>query len=86
MKFGTAVAIYFLIWWTVLFCILPIGVRTQTDEGSIVAGSEPGAPTRPMLKKKAILTTILASVIFLAFFGLRAAGVTVEGFVKAMPF
>ncbi|MDR3495520.1 MAG: DUF1467 family protein [Ancalomicrobiaceae bacterium] len=86
MRFGTGVAVYFLIWWTVLFCILPIGVRTQSDEGSVVHGSEPGAPTRPMLRKKAIMTTLVASVIFLALWSLRAAGVTLEGFLRAMPF
>ena len=86
MRLGTAIAIYFLIWWTVLFCVLPIGVKSQVDDGSIVSGTEPGAPIRPMLRKKAILTTLIASVIFLAFWGLKASGVTVEGFVRAMPF
>lgn len=86
MRFGTGLAIYFLIWWTVLFCVLPIGVKSQADDGSVVTGSEPGAPIRPMLRTKAILTTLIASAIFVGFLALKAAGVTVEGFVNAMPF
>ena len=86
MRLGTAIAIYFLIWWTVLFCILPIGVRSQSEEGQVVAGSDPGAPGRPQLRKKAILTTIVSTVVFLLFWALRSSGVTLESALKAMPF
>jgi predicted secreted protein len=86
MRIGTAIAIYFLIWWTVLFMTLPIGVRTQRDENVVVAGTEPGAPMAPMLRKKAILTTLISTVIFLVFWGLRASGVSLEMALKAFPF
>jgi predicted secreted protein len=86
MRLGTAIAIYFLIWWTVLFVTLPIGVKTQRDDGSIVEGTEPGAPIAPMLRKKAVLTTLISTVIFLGFWGVRASGVTLEMALKAFPF
>jgi predicted secreted protein len=86
MKIGTAIAIYFLIWWTVLFITLPIGVRTQRDQGRIVEGTEPGAPVSPMLRKKAILTTLISTVIFLGFWGIRASGVTLQIALNAIPF
>ncbi len=86
MRIGTAIAIYFLIWWTVLFMTLPIGVRTQRDANAVVAGTEPGAPIAPMLRKKAILTTIISTVIFLAFWAVRASGVSLEMALKAFPF
>lgn len=57
-------AIYFTIWWTVLFAILPLGVRSLHEEGGGVAGTDPGAPTNPKLMRKAILTTIVSSVVF----------------------
>jgi predicted secreted protein len=86
MTLGTAIAIYFLIWWTVLFVTLPIGVTTQRDEANIVAGTEPGAPVAPMLKKKAILTTLISTAIFLVFWGIRASGVSLEMALKSFPF
>jgi predicted secreted protein len=86
MRIGTAIAIYFLIWWTVLFCILPIGVRSQSESGDVVAGSDPGAPNRPMLRKKAILTTLVSTLIFLVFWAVRASGVTLEAVLRASPF
>jgi len=61
---STGVAIYFLIWWIVLFAILPFGVRSQTESGEVVAGTDPGAPALPRLISKLIWTTIVATVVF----------------------
>ena len=62
MAWTTAVAIYFLIWWVVLFAVLPWGVRAQGDEGA--PGTDPGAPVVHRLKAKLVWTTLVASVIF----------------------
>jgi predicted secreted protein len=60
----TAIAIYFIIWWTVLFAVLPWGVRSQEERGAVVPGTDPGAPAIPMLWRKLLWTTILAGVVF----------------------
>lgn len=57
-------ALYFIIWWTVLFAVLPFGVKSQVEHGEVVRGSEPGAPARPQLLRKALITTVVAAVIF----------------------
>ena len=62
MAVTTAVAIYFLIWWIVLFAVLPWGVRAQGEEGA--PGTDPGAPIVPRLVAKLVWTTLVASVIF----------------------
>ena len=59
-------SLYFVIWWILLFAVLPFGVRSQAEIGDVVAGSEPGAPSIPALSQKAIWTTILSSVVFIA--------------------
>ncbi len=51
------IVIYVIIWWLVLFVILPLGI--QRDENTI-SGNDPGAPKNPMLKKKIISTTIIS--------------------------
>ena len=58
-----AVAIYLTIWFTVLFAVLPIGVRSQDEEGVVVPGSEPGAPAAPRLVMKAIMTTLVSALL-----------------------
>ena len=45
MSLTFAIAIYVVIWWTVLFAVLPIGVRTQGEDGSVVPGTPESAPT-----------------------------------------
>jgi len=59
------IALYFVVWWTMLFAVLPFGVRTQAEDGKIVTGSEPGAPSMPRLAEKALWTTLVADVVFL---------------------
>lgn len=64
-----AVAIYFTLWWTLLFAVLPFGIRSQHEHGEVVPGSEPGAPQRPALLRKALWTTVLTTVVFAALMG-----------------
>jgi predicted secreted protein len=65
-----SIALYFIIWWTLLFAILPFGVRSQAEAGEIVPGSEPGAPSAPALREKAIWTTLIAAIVLLLVAGL----------------
>jgi predicted secreted protein len=60
----TAIAIYFIIWWVVLFAVLPFGVRSQEESGKVAPGTDPGAPVIPQIWRKLVWTTIAASVIF----------------------
>jgi predicted secreted protein len=65
MAWTTALAIYFIIWWVVLFAVLPFGVRNPAEEGvTVEAGHDPGAPTELRLGKKLIWTTLVASLLF----------------------
>jgi predicted secreted protein len=64
MAVSTAIAIYFLIWWVVLFAVLPWGVQAQGADGA--PGTDPGAPAVANLKLKLLWTTVVASVIFAA--------------------
>ena len=65
MAFTSALAIYFIIWWVVLFAVLPWGGRSQHETGGDIApGTDPGAPAIPAIGKKLIWTTVVASVVF----------------------
>jgi predicted secreted protein len=69
MAWPTIAAIYFVTWWTVLFAVLPWGVRSQAESGDEVPpGTDPGAPSVPALKAKLLWTTVLATVIFGVFY------------------
>jgi predicted secreted protein len=68
MPLSTGLAIFFLIWWVVLFAALPWGVRSQQEGGEIVPGTDPGAPVLTNLKWKLLWTTLVSLVIFGAFY------------------
>jgi predicted secreted protein len=63
---STGFAIYFVIWWIVLFLTLPFGVRSQHEDGESPPGTDPGAPVATMMGRKLIWTTLLSAVIFAA--------------------
>ena len=65
MAWSTAAAIYFVIWWVVLFAVLPFGVRSHAETGTEVeAGNDPGAPTVLAMKSKLVWTTVVATILF----------------------
>ncbi len=69
MTLASAIAIYFIIWWLVLFLVLPFGIRNAHETGeTIEEGNEPGAPINPHLVQKAVITTILATAVFAVFY------------------
>jgi predicted secreted protein len=63
LRVSGGLALYFVIWWILLFAVLPFGVRSQVESGEVVRGSEPGAPALPALREKAIWTTLVASIV-----------------------
>ena len=62
-----ALSTYFVVWWTTLFAILPLGVQSHHQAGvEVPGGGEPGSPVNPNLKRKFITTTWVAAVVWLA--------------------
>lgn len=78
----TAVATYFIVWWVCLFCVLPFGVRSQTDDGHVEPGTEPGAPPSFDFKRVAMITTLVSFAVWgVIFMGVSLHWVTVPRFV-----
>jgi predicted secreted protein len=63
MSLTLAIGIFFVVWWISLFAILPFGVKTQQENQSVIPGSTESAPTKPLLLKKVLATTLVASLI-----------------------
>jgi predicted secreted protein len=63
MSFVTGIAVYLTIWWTILFAVLPLGVKSYAESGIDPEGGDPGAPVNPNLKRKFFTTTWVSAVI-----------------------
>lgn len=69
MSWLSIFAIYFILWWVVLFAMLPFGLRTQDDDGEVTLGTVSSAPQRSShLIRSFGLTTVVAGVIFGCFY------------------
>jgi predicted secreted protein len=68
MTWWAALAVYFVIWWTLLFCVLPLNIESQAERGERLLGTDPGAPVTPNLGRKAIITSILSLAVFVVVY------------------
>jgi len=85
MPVTTALAIFFLIWWVVLFAVLPFGIRSQHEDGEMAPGTDPGAPVLSRLGSKLLWTTAVAVLIFAACYVVYVYHlVSLEGLVRPL--
>ncbi|MFG1419131.1 DUF1467 family protein [Xanthobacter sp. V0B-10] len=75
MSVAAVVAIYFVAWWITLFAVLPWGVRAQGTGAGVAPGTDPGAPARPMLLRKVLVTTLLSALVTGAIVYLVTSGI-----------
>ena len=69
MAWTSALAIYFILWWLVLFTVLPWGAHSAHETGAASAeGHAPSAPLDPRIVRKFAITTVLSAVLFAAIY------------------
>ncbi|NNF70921.1 MAG: DUF1467 family protein [Rhodobacteraceae bacterium] len=79
MGIVSGIVLYAVIWFMILFIVLPIRLETQGDQGKIVPGTHAGAPANLNMGRKAKLVTlisagvwvVLASIIFSGLISVR---------------
>ncbi|MEM6682503.1 MAG: DUF1467 family protein [Pseudomonadota bacterium] len=60
---------FLLIWWVLLFTVLPWGAQSAHETGQDVEpGNEPSAPLKPNMGKKLLITTVLSIPVWLLYF------------------
>jgi predicted secreted protein len=71
VSWASGIVVYFLIWWVVLFAVLPWGVQPPERAEP---GHAPSAPVRPRLWIKAAATTVIAGLLWLGYYFLYHSG------------
>ena len=62
MSWFNGLLLYLLIWWVALFAVLPLGTRPVAEADQATGWR--GTPLAPQLLRKALLTTLVAGVVW----------------------
>ena len=74
MTITAAIVLFAVIWWLTFFIVLPLRLTTQDEAGEVVPGTPRSAPTNPALKRKALITTLVALVLWIVISGVIVSG------------
>lgn len=64
MNITAAIVLFAVLWFLALLTILPIRVRTQGEDGSVVPGTPASAPTDANIRRKLAWATVVAVVLW----------------------
>ncbi|GAA3864304.1 DUF1467 family protein [Celeribacter arenosi] len=74
MAITSAIVLYLVLWFLTMLVALPIGLRTQGDDGERVEGTHFGAPTNYNPRRKAVIVSIVAAVLWVIVFAVIVYG------------
>jgi len=75
MGITSAIVLFAVIWFLTLFIVLPLRLQTQGDVGKIEPGTHAGSPVNPQMKKRFLVTTAVAVVLWAIIAGSIISGV-----------
>ncbi|KAJ56186.1 hypothetical protein ACMU_10565 [Actibacterium mucosum KCTC 23349] len=75
MGVTSAMVLFAVIWFMVLFVVLPLRLRTQGEEGDVVKGTHASAPANFQPRRTALIVTGVAAVIWAVVAGTIWSGV-----------
>ncbi len=62
MSWFTALVVFVMVWWTVLFAVLPFGTQPVAEADQATGWR--GAPARPQIGRKLLITTLVSLVLW----------------------
>ncbi|MTH76187.1 DUF1467 family protein [Paracoccus aestuariivivens] len=84
MNLTGGIVLYAVLWFLVLFVLLPIGQQSQADVGQITPGTPAGAPHEPKLKKKMIWATLISALLWGVIAYIILGGVITRAQIEAL--
>lgn len=72
MELVSGIVVYILLWWWVLFMVLPFGAKAPE---TIEKGHAPSAPEKPRLLKKMLITSVIAAVLWFGVDAIISSGI-----------
>jgi len=75
MTITAAIVLYAMIWFMVFLIVLPLQMVTQGEAGAVVPGTHRSAPADAQVGRKARITTLWATGIWIVIAGIIVSGV-----------
>lgn len=75
MGITSAIVMFAVIWFMVLFIALPFRITTQGEAGEVVPGTPSSAPDVSNLKAKFKLVSVISVVLWCVIYGIVFSGV-----------
>jgi predicted secreted protein len=86
MGYFSAFAVFFVLWWLVLFAALPFSLRTQDEDGDVTLGTVASAPRGAHMLRAILRTTIVTAILFGGLYYLnQVAGYTFDDLPHIVP-
>ena len=73
MSLTEIVVVYIIIWWLVLFMVLPFGI-TRVDPDTLLPGQDPGSPAKGRMVLKLVITSGIAAVLLGIYYFVATTG------------
>ena len=65
MGWLSGILVYLVVWWLVIFMVLPWGVKPPDNPGP---GHATSAPDQPMLWRKTAITSVITAVVWVIIY------------------
>jgi predicted secreted protein len=86
MTWVSVAALYFILWWIVLFATLPFGLKTQDEDEDVTLGTVSSAPKGPHVLRAFVRTTIISALILGGFYLLtKGLGLDIDDIPRIVP-
>lgn len=74
MTITAAIVLYMVIWFMVFFVVLPLRLQSQAEAGEVVPGTPASAPAHAGVKRKALIATLVGTVLWAVVAGIILSG------------
>lgn len=68
MDIVSGIVVFMIVWWTIIFCVLPLGMSSTQEIAEEDEYLAPGAPKNVNIKQKFILTTFITIAVWIVIY------------------
>ncbi len=86
MNWVFVAALFFVVWWVLLFAVLPFSLRTQQEDGDVTLGTVKSAPRGPHVLRAMIRTTLVTLAFFIVVYvAMQVFGLSFDDIPSIVP-